>query len=83
MSGTKHCVRLWLFYFALLSSPETEKAKDKSLALTFLALALTFLALTFPNLLLAQSLQRIVFAVFHHLNQNWSLHPINDFTHNS
>jgi len=30
-----------------------------------------------------QSLQRIVFAVFHHLNQNWSLNPINDFTHNS
>lgn len=30
-----------------------------------------------------QSLQRIVFAVFHHLNQNWSLNPIIDFTHNS
>jgi len=30
-----------------------------------------------------QSLQRIVFAVFHHLNQNWSLHPIINFTHNS
>ncbi len=30
-----------------------------------------------------QSLQRIVFAVFHHLNQNWTLHPINEFTHNS
>jgi transposase-like protein len=29
------------------------------------------------------SLQRIVFAVFHHLNQNWSLHPISEFTHNS
>src|SRR5919112_332756 len=30
-----------------------------------------------------QSLQRIVFAVFHHLNTNWSLNPIKDFTHNS
>ena len=30
-----------------------------------------------------QSLQRIVFAVFHHLNQNWSLRPIINFTHNS
>jgi len=30
-----------------------------------------------------QSLQRIVFAVFHHLNQNWSLNPIINFTHNS
>jgi transposase-like protein len=30
-----------------------------------------------------QSLQRIVFAVFHHLNNNWSLNPIKDFTHNS
>jgi transposase-like protein len=29
------------------------------------------------------SLQRIIFAVFHHLNQNWSLHPISEFTHNS
>jgi putative transposase len=29
------------------------------------------------------SLQRIVFAVFHHLNQNWSLRPIPEFTHNS
>jgi transposase-like protein len=29
------------------------------------------------------SLQRIVFAVFHHLNLNWSLHPISEFTHNS
>jgi putative transposase len=29
------------------------------------------------------SLQRIVFAVFHHLNQNWSEHPLNQFTHNS
>jgi len=29
------------------------------------------------------SLQRIVFAVFHHLNQNWSLNPIPEFTHNS
>jgi len=29
------------------------------------------------------SLQRIVFAVFHHLNQNWSLHPISEFTHKS
>jgi putative transposase len=29
-----------------------------------------------------QSLQRIVFAVFHHLNQNWSDHPLK-FTHNS
>jgi hypothetical protein len=30
-----------------------------------------------------QSLQRIVFAVFHHLNNNWSLNPIKEFTHNS
>lgn len=30
-----------------------------------------------------QSLQRIVFAVFHHLNQNWTMHPIKEFTHNS
>jgi transposase-like protein len=30
-----------------------------------------------------QSLQRIVFAVFHHLNTTWSLNPIKDFTHNS
>jgi putative transposase len=30
-----------------------------------------------------QSLQRIVFAVFHHLNKNWSLNPIKEFTHNS
>ena len=30
-----------------------------------------------------QSLQRIVFAVFHHLNTNWSLNPNKDFTHNS
>jgi putative transposase len=30
-----------------------------------------------------QSLQRIVFAVFHHLNTNWSLNPVKDFTHNS
>ena len=29
-----------------------------------------------------QSLQRIVFAVFHHLNQNWSLQPLK-FTHKS
>lgn len=29
------------------------------------------------------SLQRIVFAVFHHLNQNWSLNPIPEFTHKS
>jgi putative transposase len=29
-----------------------------------------------------QSLQRIVFAVFHHLNQNWSHQPLK-FTHNS
>jgi putative transposase len=29
-----------------------------------------------------QSLQRIVFAVFHHLNQNWLLQPLK-FTHNS
>ena len=29
-----------------------------------------------------QSLQRIVFAVFHHLNENWSLRPLK-FTHNS
>lgn len=28
-----------------------------------------------------QSLQRIVFAVFHHLNTNWSLNPIKEFTH--
>jgi putative transposase len=30
-----------------------------------------------------QSLQRIVFAVFKHLNQNWSVLPINEFTHKS
>jgi transposase-like protein len=30
-----------------------------------------------------QSLQRIVFAVFHHLNTNWSLNPIKEFTHKS
>jgi putative transposase len=30
-----------------------------------------------------QSLQRIVFAVFHHLNQNWSQSPIKEFTHKS
>jgi putative transposase len=30
-----------------------------------------------------QSLQRIVFAVFHHLNTNWSQNPIQEFTHNS
>jgi putative transposase len=30
-----------------------------------------------------QSLQRIVFAVFHHLNQNWSQNTLNKFTHNS
>jgi putative transposase len=30
-----------------------------------------------------QSLQRIVFAVCHHLNTNWSLDPIKEFTHNS
>ena len=30
-----------------------------------------------------QSLQRIVFAVFHHLNQNWSEQPLKQFTHNS
>lgn len=29
-----------------------------------------------------QSLQRIVFAVFHHLNENWSLRPL-EFTHKS
>jgi len=29
-----------------------------------------------------QSLERIVFAVFHHLNQNWSQRPL-QFTHNS
>jgi putative transposase len=29
-----------------------------------------------------QSLERIVFAVFHHLNENWSLRPL-QFTHNS
>jgi transposase-like protein len=28
-----------------------------------------------------QSLQRIVFAVFHHLNKNWSQSPIKEFTH--
>ena len=30
-----------------------------------------------------QSLQRIVFAVFHHLNQNWSQSPLEKSTHNS
>jgi putative transposase len=30
-----------------------------------------------------QSLQRIVFAVFHHLNQNWSQNTLKKFTHNS
>jgi putative transposase len=30
-----------------------------------------------------QSLQRIVFAVFHHLNKNWSQSPIKEFTHKS
>jgi putative transposase len=30
-----------------------------------------------------QSLQRIVFAVFHHLNKNWSQSPIKDFTQKS
>ncbi len=30
-----------------------------------------------------QSLQRIVFAVFHHLNQNWSQNTLNKFTHKS
>ena len=30
-----------------------------------------------------QSLQRIVFAVFHHLNQNWSQSPLKKSTHNS
>lgn len=29
------------------------------------------------------SLQRVVFAVFHHLNQNWSRHPIPEFTQKS
>jgi hypothetical protein len=29
-----------------------------------------------------QSLQRIVFAVFHHLNKNWSEQPLK-FTHSS
>jgi putative transposase len=29
------------------------------------------------------SLQRIVFAVFHHLNRNWSERPLDQFTHNS
>jgi hypothetical protein len=29
-----------------------------------------------------RSLQRIVFAVFHHLNQNWSQQPLK-FTHES
>ncbi len=31
----------------------------------------------------AKSLQRIVFAVFHHLNLNWSLNTPKKFTHNS
>jgi putative transposase len=31
----------------------------------------------------AKSLQRIVFAVFHHLNQNWSQNTPKTFTHNS
>lgn len=31
----------------------------------------------------AQSLQRIVFAVFHHLNLNWSQSPLRKSTHNS
>jgi len=30
-----------------------------------------------------QSLQRIVFAVFHHLNKNWAQSPIKEFTHKS
>jgi putative transposase len=30
-----------------------------------------------------QSLQRIVFAVFHHLNKNWNPSPVNEFTHKS
>jgi hypothetical protein len=30
----------------------------------------------------AQSLQRIVYAVFHHLNQNWLQQPLK-FTHKS
>lgn len=30
-----------------------------------------------------QSLQRIVFAVFYHLNHNWSTRPLKQFTHNS
>jgi transposase-like protein len=30
-----------------------------------------------------QSLQRIVFAVFYHLNHNWSRRPLKQFTHNS
>ena len=30
-----------------------------------------------------QSIQRIVFAVFHHLNNNWSQHPRKKFTHKS
>jgi putative transposase len=30
-----------------------------------------------------QSLQRIVFAVFHHLNQNWTQKTLTKFTHNS
>jgi hypothetical protein len=30
-----------------------------------------------------QSLQRIVFAVFHHLNKNWSQSSIKEFTHKS
>ncbi|MFB3121656.1 MAG: transposase [Candidatus Binatia bacterium] len=30
-----------------------------------------------------QSLQRIVFAVFYHLNHNWSQCPLKQFTHNS
>ncbi len=30
-----------------------------------------------------QSLQKIVFAVFYHLNHNWSQCPLKQFTHNS
>ena len=30
-----------------------------------------------------QSIQRIVFAVFHHLNQNWSENAPKKFTHKS
>ena len=28
-----------------------------------------------------ESVERIVFAVFHHLNVNWENNPLNEFTH--